>query len=39
MPAPARGALLFRVAEILERRLDQFGEEMTREEGKTLPEA
>lgn len=39
MPAPARGALLFRVAEILERRLDQLGEEMTREEGKTLPEA
>ncbi len=39
MPAPARGALLYRIAEILERRFDQFGEEMTREEGKTLPEA
>jgi aldehyde dehydrogenase (NAD+) len=39
MPAPNRGVLLFRVAEILERRFDQFSEEMTREEGKTLPEA
>src|ERR1700727_50732 len=38
-PAPARGALLYRVAEILERKFDQLGEEMTREEGKTLPEA
>ncbi|MCS7025484.1 MAG: aldehyde dehydrogenase family protein [Bryobacteraceae bacterium] len=39
MPAPARGALLFKVAEILESRFNQLGEEMTREEGKTLPEA
>ena len=39
MPAPARGALLYGVAEVLECRLDQFSEEMTREEGKTLPEA
>src|SRR6266403_5205867 len=39
MPAPARGNLLYRIAEILERRLDQLAEEMTREEGKTLPEA
>jgi alpha-ketoglutaric semialdehyde dehydrogenase len=39
MPAPARGALLFKVADILERKFDQLGEEMTREEGKTLPEA
>jgi aldehyde dehydrogenase (NAD+) len=38
-PAPARGALLFRVAEILERRFEQLAEEMTREEGKTLPES
>jgi aldehyde dehydrogenase (NAD+) len=37
--APARGALLFKVADILERKFDQLGEEMTREEGKTLPEA
>lgn len=37
--APARGALLFKVAEILERRSEQISAEMTREEGKTLPEA
>ncbi|MCC6590601.1 MAG: aldehyde dehydrogenase family protein [Bryobacterales bacterium] len=36
---PARGALLFKVADILEKKFDQLGEEMTREEGKTLPEA
>src|SRR6185436_16368822 len=39
MAAPARGALLFKVADILESRFNQLGEEMTREEGKTLPEA
>jgi alpha-ketoglutaric semialdehyde dehydrogenase len=39
MPAPARGNLLFKVAEILDRRFDQLGADMTREEGKTLPEA
>src|SRR5436305_3772658 len=39
MPAPARGALLFRVAEIIEQNLDQYAAEMTREEGKTLPES
>lgn len=39
MNAPGRGALLFKVADILERKFDQLGEEMTREEGKTLPEA
>ena len=38
-PAPARGAILYRAADILERRVDQLGAEMTREEGKTLPEA
>jgi aldehyde dehydrogenase (NAD+) len=37
--APARGALLYKVADILDRKFDQLGEEMTREEGKTLPEA
>lgn len=36
---PARGALLYKVADILEKKFDQLGEEMTREEGKTLPEA
>src|SRR5271170_6813855 len=39
MPGPARRALLYRVADGLERKFDQLGEEMTREEGKTLPEA
>ncbi len=39
MNPPARGRYLFQVADILESRLDQLAEEMTREEGKTLPEA
>lgn len=39
MNGPARGALLNKVADILDRDFDRLGEEMTREEGKTLPEA
>ncbi len=39
LPAPARGNLLFKVAENLERRFDEISAEMTREEGKTLPES
>ena len=39
MPAPARGALLFKVAEILDRNFERNAADMTREEGKTLPEA
>jgi aldehyde dehydrogenase (NAD+) len=39
MPAPRRGEYLFKAAELLESRLDKLGEDMTREEGKTLPEA
>ncbi len=39
LPAPRRGEILFKAAEILESRLARLGEEMTREEGKTLPEA
>jgi acyl-CoA reductase-like NAD-dependent aldehyde dehydrogenase len=39
MPAPARGGYLFKVAEILERKFDEVSADMTREEGKTLPEA
>lgn len=39
MPAPARGALLFKAADILERRFDEISADMTREEGKTLPES
>jgi acyl-CoA reductase-like NAD-dependent aldehyde dehydrogenase len=39
MAAPARGAYLFKVAEILDRKFDLISADMTREEGKTLPEA
>ena len=39
MPAPKRGEVLHRAANILESRADQVAREMTREEGKTLPEA
>jgi len=39
MPAPARGNILFKAADILEKKFDQLAAEMTREEGKTLPEA
>ena len=38
-PPPARGALLGKVADILEKNLDALARDMTREEGKTLPEA
>jgi aldehyde dehydrogenase (NAD+) len=38
-PAPRRGEFLFKAAELLESRLQKVSEEMTREEGKTLPEA
>jgi aldehyde dehydrogenase (NAD+) len=39
MPAPKRGELLYRAAELLLERADSIGSEMTREEGKSLPEA
>jgi aldehyde dehydrogenase (NAD+) len=39
LPATQRGEYLFKAAELVEDRLNQIGEEMTREEGKTLPEA
>lgn len=39
MPAPKRGDVLFRAANLLEARADDVAREMTREEGKTLPEA
>jgi aldehyde dehydrogenase (NAD+) len=39
MPAPKRGDVLFRAANLLEARADAIAREMTREEGKTLPEA
>ncbi|HEV2416801.1 MAG TPA: aldehyde dehydrogenase family protein [Terriglobia bacterium] len=39
LPAPRRGEYLFKAAELLESRLEKVSQEMTREEGKTLPEA
>ncbi|HTU99376.1 MAG TPA: aldehyde dehydrogenase family protein [Luteitalea sp.] len=39
MPAPKRGDVLFKAAALLEARADAVAREMTREEGKTLPEA
>ncbi len=39
MPAPRRGDVLFRAANLLEARADEIARTMTREEGKTLPEA
>ena len=38
-PAPARGAILFRAAELLDERREDLAVTLTREEGKTLPEA
>ncbi len=38
-PAPKRGELLFRAAEILVRRKEDFARDMTREMGKVLAEA
>jgi aldehyde dehydrogenase (NAD+) len=38
-PAPLRGEYLFRAADLVERRLAQLAEEMTREAGKTLTES
>jgi aldehyde dehydrogenase (NAD+) len=39
MTGPARGALLFKAADILDRDFENVAADMTREEGKTLPEA
>jgi aldehyde dehydrogenase (NAD+) len=39
LPAPRRGEYLFKAAEILESQLAAAATDMTREEGKTLPEA
>lgn len=38
MPAPARGAILRKAADILEQRAQQVGRDLAREEGKTLAE-
>jgi aldehyde dehydrogenase (NAD+) len=39
MPAPKRGEILFRAAEILVRRKEQFARDLTEEMGKVLKEA
>ena len=39
MAGPARGNLLYKVADILDRNFESVAADMTREEGKTLPEA
>src|SRR5580698_3573947 len=39
MSGPARGNILYKAADILDRRFEQIAADMTREEGKTLPEA
>jgi aldehyde dehydrogenase (NAD+) len=39
LPGPARGNYLYKVADILDRKFDSVAADMTREEGKTLPEA
>lgn len=39
MAGPARGNLLYKVADIMDRKFDSIAADMTREEGKTLPEA
>lgn len=39
MNGPARGALLSKVADLLDSRFEKISAEMTREEGKTFPEA
>ena len=36
---PARGNILYKAADLLDRRFESIAAEMTREEGKTLPEA
>ncbi|HEX2187212.1 MAG TPA: aldehyde dehydrogenase family protein, partial [Chloroflexota bacterium] len=38
-PAPARGEILRQAADLLERRAETIGRDLTREEGKTLAEA
>lgn len=39
LSGPARGDYLFKIANAMERRLDEIAETMTREMGKTFPEA
>jgi alpha-ketoglutaric semialdehyde dehydrogenase len=39
MSGPGRGNILYKAADILDRKFDSVAVDMTREEGKTLPEA
>jgi aldehyde dehydrogenase (NAD+) len=39
MAGPARGNILYKAADILDKKFEQVSADMTREEGKTLPEA
>src|SRR5437899_2443406 len=39
VPAPKRGEILFRAAELLVERKEEYAKDMTREMGKVLPEA
>ena len=39
LPGPARGAYLYKVADLLNQRFERISREMTLEEGKTLPES
>ncbi|MEO8597821.1 MAG: aldehyde dehydrogenase family protein [Candidatus Solibacter sp.] len=39
MAGPARGAILFKAADILDKNFEAIAADMTKEEGKTLPEA
>ncbi|MEJ7605401.1 MAG: aldehyde dehydrogenase family protein [Bryobacteraceae bacterium] len=39
LPGPARGNFLYKVAEILDSKFESIAADMTREEGKTFPEA
>jgi aldehyde dehydrogenase (NAD+) len=39
MSGPARGNILYKAADLLDRGFDSIAADMTREEGKTLPEA
>jgi acyl-CoA reductase-like NAD-dependent aldehyde dehydrogenase len=39
MAGPARGAILYKAADILDKKFDSVAADMTREEGKTYPEA
>jgi alpha-ketoglutaric semialdehyde dehydrogenase len=39
MAGPARGAILYKAADILDKNFESIAAEMTAEEGKTLPEA